>query len=340
MANTKIENILKYTAIATGSIGCFAGFAALKTHRLIREAVFCREEPKEVYTVRDHMHRRVVESDPVEQDRLRLGEELRKQEMETVSCTARDGVKLIGHYLKHPDPKRLIIAFHGFRSPWYRDFSPIWEFWKEECSVIFVEQRANGASGGEYLGYGMLERFDAVSWTEYVKKQILGTEPLPIYLAGVSMGAATVLLASGLALPEGVFGILADSGFTSMEAIWDSVMQQKFHFPKPLREAELRYLRHCIKKTGGKLCSTLDAMDVCRTPVFFAHGAEDDFVPLSMTEENHARCRAPKKLYIGPNAGHGAAFYHNRAAYRAAQEEFFEECERVPGQESPAAGDQ
>ncbi len=333
MSNTKIENILKYTAIATGGIG-FSGFAALKTHRLIREAVFSRDEPKEVFAVRNHMHKRVVKSDPVEQDRIRLGEELRKQEMETVSCTARDGVKLIGHYMRHPEPKRIIIAFHGWRSPWYRDFSPIWEFWKEESSVIFVEQRANGASGGEYLGYGTLERFDAISWTERVKEIIRrenvrneSGERLPIYLAGVSMGAATVLLASGLSLPEGVAGILADCGFTSMEAIWDTVMQRKFRLPKPVREAELKYLRHCIRKTGGKLCSTLDAMDVNRTPVFFAHGEEDDFVPVSMTEENYARCRAPKKLYIGPKAGHGACYYHNREAYRKAQEEFFRECE-------------
>ena len=333
MSNTKLENILKYTAIATGGIG-LTGFAALKTHRLIKEAVFCRDEPKEVFKVRNHMHKKVLKSDPVEQDREKSGEELQQKDLETVQCTARDGAILIGHYMKHPDPKRFIIAFHGWRSPWHRDFSPIWEYWQEECSVIFVEQRANGESGGDYLGYGTLERFDAVSWIERVKEltdwenfRRADGKRLPIYLAGVSMGAATVLLASGLSLPEGVTGILADCGFTSMEAIWDTVMRNKFKLPKPVRETELRYLRHCIRKTGGQLCSTLDAMDVCRTPVFFAHGAEDDFVPPSMTEENYGRCKAPKKLYIGPNAGHGACFYHNREEYRKEQEEFFRECE-------------
>lgn len=334
MANTKLENILKFTAIATGGIG-LTGFAALKTHRLIREAIFSRDEPKEVFAVRNRMHEKVVKSSVVEQERLSSGEELQKKDLQTVSCTAGDGAVLVGHYLKHPSPKRLIIAFHGWRSPWYRDFSPIWEFWQEDCSVVFVEQRAHGESGGEYLGYGTLERFDAISWTERMK-EVLDWENtrrpdgtrLPIYLAGTSMGAATVLLAAGLSLPEGVTGILADCGFTSMEAIWNEVMKNTLKVPKPVREAELRYLRHCIKKTGGMLCSTLDAMDKCRTPVFFAHGMEDDFVPPFMTEQNFARCKAPiKRLYLGPNAGHGACFYHNREAYRREEEAFFRECE-------------
>ena len=334
MSNTKIENILKYTAIATGGVG-LTSFAVLKTHRLIREAIFSRNEPKEVFVVRNRMHKKAVKSSIVEQERLASGEELQKKDLQTVECTARDGAVLIGHYLKHPSPKRVIIAFHGWRSPWYRDFSPIWEYWQEECSVIFVEQRAHGESGGEYLGYGTLERFDVISWTERVKELIdwentrrEDGEKLPIYLAGTSMGAATVLLASGLSLPEGVTGILADCGFTSMEAIWEEVMRNTLKVSKPVREAELKYLRHCIRKTGGQLCSTLDAMDVCRTPVFFVHGKEDDFVPPYMTEENYARCRAPiKRLYLAPDARHGTSFYHNREEYREREEAFFRECE-------------
>lgn len=333
MSNTKIENILKYTAIATGGVG-LTSFAVLKTHRLIREAIFSRNEPKEVFVVRNRMHKKAVKSSIVEQERLASGEELQKKDLQTVECTARDGAVLIGHYLKHPSPKRVIIAFHGWRSPWYRDFSPIWEYWQEECSVIFVEQRAHGESGGEYLGYGTLERYDVLSWAEQVK-ELIGWEdlkesgkPLPIYLAGTSMGAATVLLAAGLELPEGISGILADCGFTSMEAIWEEVMKTTLRVPKPIREAELRYLKHCIRKTGGELCSTLDAMDKCRTPVFFAHGMEDDFVPPFMTEQNYARCKALiKRLYLGPNAGHGACFYHNREAYRRGEEAFFRDCE-------------
>lgn len=330
MSNSKLENVLKYTAIATGGIG-LTGFALIKTHRLIREEVFHREEPDEVSRVRRHMHDRVVDRDVTEQERLTSGDELQKKDLKTVTCTARDGVVLVGHYMKHPAPKRIIIAFHGWRSPWYRDFSPIWEYWQEECSVIFAEQRAHGESGGEYLGYGTLERFDVISWVEQLKSRICpeaAEKNIPIYLAGVSMGATTVLLASGLALPEGVRGILADCGFTSMEEIWLDVMKHKFKLPAPLREAELRYLRRCIRKTGGNLCSTLDAMDINRIPVFFAHGAEDDFVPPRMSEENYARCRAEKRLFIGQNAGHGACFYANREAYRKEQEEFFAICEQ------------
>ena len=151
MSNTRLENILKYTAIATGGIG-LTGFAALKTHRLIKEAVFCRDEPKEVIRVRNRIHDKALRESAVERDREKSGEELQKQDLKTVECIARDGAVLIGHYMKHPDPKRLIIAFHGWRADWHRDFSPIWTFWQEACSVIFVEQRANGVPVRQPLG--------------------------------------------------------------------------------------------------------------------------------------------------------------------------------------------
>lgn len=75
--------------------------------------------------------------------------------------------------------------------------------WKRNrCSVLYAEQRGQGNSGGDFIGFGQIERYDCLDWIHWVSERC-GTE-LPIYLCGVSMGATTVLMAAGLDLPENV----------------------------------------------------------------------------------------------------------------------------------------
>ena len=89
-----------------------------------------------------------------------------------------------------------------------KDFGTIADFWAENgCSVLYADQRGQNNSGGEYMGFGLVERYDVLDWINWAIEQC-GKE-LPIYLAGVSMGATTVLMASGLELPDNVHGIAA-----------------------------------------------------------------------------------------------------------------------------------
>lgn len=53
--------------------------------------------------------------------------------------------------------------------------------------MLFAEQRGQNDSGGEMMGFGLVERFDCFSWASYLAEKTDGE--LPIYLAGVSMGA-------------------------------------------------------------------------------------------------------------------------------------------------------
>ena len=71
-------------------------------------------------------------------------------------------------------------------------------------------------------------------------------------------------------------------------------------------------------------------MKVNTLPIFFAHGADDNFVPLYMTLENYNACKAPKKLLISQGAGHGLSYLVSYDRYRSMLFEFFEECEAAP----------
>ena len=153
---------------------------------------------------------------------------------------------------------------------------------------------------------------------------------LPIYLSGISMGATTVLMAAGEALPKNVKGITADCGFTSPKAIWRHVTEQNLHMSySPIRR---RWLDGAFRRklhAGLGSYSTLTAMKACRTPVLFVHGTADAFVPIEMTYENYLACAAPHRLVVIPGAGHGMSYALEPETCRRAMESFWEEFDQT-----------
>ena len=73
--------------------------------------------------------------------------------------------------------------------------------------MLLPDQRAHGYSGGHTITMGVKERYDARDWAVWARSHF-GPE-VPIFLMGVSMGAATVVLAAGLSLPDNVCGVVA-----------------------------------------------------------------------------------------------------------------------------------
>ncbi len=253
---------------------------------------------------------------------------LAEVETEPVETVGSDGTKLTGHLYTCKYPKRLIIAVHGWRSTWNRDFGLAADFWFENnCNVLFIEQRCQGESGGEYIGFGLLERYDCKAWAQWAHDKYEGT--LPIYLDGVSMGATTVLMASGLGLPESVKGIIADSGFTSPHAIWKHVTENHMHLKYgPIKNIVDMICRKKIQM-GGDDYSTIDALKENKIPVLFAHGTDDPFVPVEMTYENYKVCTAPKRLIVVPGAAHGMSFYVERERYAKELLEFWNDFDKT-----------
>lgn len=280
-----------------------------------------REEPKAMTTIVNAMENLIGGRGFMMQ--LEEGSRaLQAEPTETVELLSRDGELLLGHYWKRTNPKRLVIAFHGWRSSWSRDFGNMRRLWSEtDSDVLFVEQRGQNGSTGEFMGFGLTERYDCLDWLSWACEHV--PESLPIYLHGMSMGASTVLMASGFGLNHRVHGITADCGYTSPEAIWMKVATENFHVPyekiSDLAEAQ------CRKKLnmGLNAYSTLEAMKVNTTPVLFIHGTDDHFVPVEMTYENYEACRAAKYLFTVEGADHGQSFYKDPEGYLRAERDFF-----------------
>ena len=247
---------------------------------------------------------------------------LRSQPIETVTVDTHDGIRLVGHWYPHPTPKRVLIAMHGWRSSWDHDFGMISPFWHDsECSVLYPDQRAQNNSEGEFMGFGILERYDCLDWIRWVVEHC--GKDIPIYLCGISMGATSVMMASALEMPPSVKGIIADSGYTSLHEIWKHVVKDNLHLSYGLRGHHANGL--CKKKIsiGSKDYSTTQALKDSHRPVLFIHGTADNFVPVEMTYENYLACKPPKRLLIVPGADHGMSYVVDKDRYEAAARQFW-----------------
>lgn len=235
---------------------------------------------------------------------------------ELVEITAEDGIKLKGHWFQADQPKRVMIAMHGWRSNWDRDFGMIADMWLDNgCSVLFAEQRGQNGSGGDHMGFGLTERFDCRDWARWTENKVEGE--VPIYLCGLSMGATTVLMAAGLDLSPRVHGIVADCGFTSPHDIWKHVATKNLHISYSLHGPIADTLCRRRIALGSSEYSTVDALRNTVIPVMLIHGADDHFVPVQMTYENYKACASPKRLLIVPGADHGMSYYVDKKLYES-----------------------
>lgn len=249
---------------------------------------------------------------------------LERRCLESVTIQGRDGTVLAGHWYSAPQARRVILAMHGWRSSWSHDFGLIAPFWfANGCSVLFAEQRGQGESGGAYMGFGLLERYDCLDWIQWINRQT--DPPLPVYLGGISMGASTVLMAAGEPLPPNVRGIVADCGYSSPGAIWCHVARHNLHLLYGSRRAAADRLCRKKLRIGIGDFSCPDALARCPVPVLLIHGTDDPFVPVEMTYENYKACAGPRRLLIVPGAGHGMSYLTDRAGYEAALLRFWED---------------
>lgn len=316
-----MNNTAKHIAIAAGVTAGAAATAAAVLPQVFLRITTDRRQPRVLQSAQKRMTQKLCGGKDYA-GVLASARTLRETPLPKVKTTAVDGITLVGHWYPCETPKRILIAMHGWRSSWAQDFGAIADFWHQNgCSVLYVEQRGQGSSGGEYLSFGMMEQYDCLSWANYIDKKFGNT--LPVYLAGISMGATAVLLSTRQPLPPNIRGVIADCAFSSPDAIWRHVTQKKLHIPYALIQKPVDSI--CKQRFGclPAETSTLDALMSCKLPVLLFHGEADEFVPVEMSYAAQKACAAPCELYTVPGAGHGESYLKATEEYRQHVKDFW-----------------
>ncbi len=241
--------------------------------------------------------------------------EMLARPFEAVTVTSHDGRKLYGRYYHSADGAPVQILFHGYKSSAYIDCSGgTYLALKLGHNALVVDQRSHGKSEGNTITFGILERRDCLCWVNYVCERF--GKDIPIVLAGLSMGAATVLMAADLPLPSNVKGIFADCPYSSPKAIICKVCGSIQLVPSliyPFIRLGARLFGHFNLEE----CSALSAVQHATVPVLLIHGGNDSFVPCTMSAEIEQACKAPVTFVTVPSAGHGKSYLEDPKLYES-----------------------
>lgn len=249
---------------------------------------------------------------------LSLIDEMSAIPFEQVYITSFDGLKLAARYYHVKDGAPVHIQFHGYKGWACRDFCGGNKLARERgINTLVVDQRAHGKSEGSTISMGINERFDCLSWVKYICER-LGND-VKIVISGVSMGAATVLMAAELDLPENVIGIIADCPYSSPKEIIRKVcvdMRLPANLVYPFVKLGARLYGHFDLEAADAAAAAAHA----KVPILLIHGEDDRFVPCSMSKKI---CHAFKTanpdgdiiFETFPGAGHGISFMEDEPRY-------------------------
>ena len=257
--------------------------------------------------------------DPYRPEMRRIFLQIKERPCEFVTVTTFDGLTLSGRYYHVKDGAPLDICFHGYRSSGLRDFAGGSELsFAMEHNLLLVDQRAHGRSQGHTITFGIKERQDLLCWVDYAVKRF--GQDVQILLYGVSMGGATVLMASELDLPENIRGIVADCPFSSP---MDVILHVGRDHPIP------KWLMKPFVILGAKVFGGFDIMETdayravknAHVPILIIHGEADSFVPPSMSDLVLHNPYLVKRFTI-PGAEHGISYLVDTPRYHQIVREF------------------
>lgn len=240
---------------------------------------------------------------------------------ENLSISSHDGLTLHARYYEYKKGAPVEILFHGYRGSSERDLcGGVHRCYHLGRNALIVDQRAAGESEGHIITFGIRERLDCKRWVEYAVEKF--GEDVQIIVTGISMGAATVMMALAEKLPRQVVSALADCGYTAPKDIIKKVLRD-IHLPPSVFYPIIKLGAKIFGRFDLEETSSVDGVKNCKIAIIFVHGEDDDFVPCDMSRALYDACRAPKKrLYTVKGAGHGLAFPVDKEGYYKALLDF------------------
>ena len=236
-----------------------------------------------------------------------------KNQKEIWKIKSADDLELYAEYfLPEEKSHRWAILVHGYGRDGTFAYDYAEEYLKRGWNVLVPDLRASGESQGKFLTMGALESRDIQLWAKEILKH---DDKAKIVLHGVSMGAATVLMASELEI-ENLVAVVADCGYTSAYEMFTAQLEKIFGLPEypimPVVDVVSKI------KTGVAIseAAPISAVPNSKVPTLFIHGTADKLVPYSMMEELFDASNAPvKEKFVVEDAGHADAKNKNPQLY-------------------------
>ncbi len=167
--------------------------------------------------------------------------------------------------------------------------------------VLMPSLNGHADSESGHVTMGWEDRLDIIDWINFI---VENNPKAKIIIHGVSMGAATTMMATGEDLPKNVKVAVADCGFTS---VWD-IFSNKITNSFKMHEFPMLYSANAVNKLYSgfdfKEASSIEQLKKSKTPTIFIHGENDKFVPYEMLDKVYDAAVCEKAKVTIPGAPH------------------------------------
>jgi len=222
------------------------------------------------------------------------------QKWEEFEVVAEDGTVLHGYFLPAKNsPAGTVVILHGHMScadhmAWYTQQAV-----KAGFNAVVYDARAHGRSAGRLCSFGIHEAGDA----RLVARNVARNHPGPVFLWGISMGAAVG--AQALAGDTTFSGGVLFSPFSNLDAMVSVTLDQRGLWWVPgLRDTIRASIREIIGADPSDV-SPENAATKIQVPVLIVHGRLDNRIPFTHGRAVFEAIPDTRKEYLElPDAGH------------------------------------
>ncbi len=260
--------------------------------------------------------------EPIEQGKERWGKRRAEGSFDVLSLRSRDGLLLSGYYwaadLAEPfSGVNTVLLAHGMMDSAAGLGYLAEEYHALGWNVLSVDLRSHGDSEGTKRTMGVREGEDIGLWISLLETQYKAER---IFLHGISMGAAAVLLFAGQSreVSPAIRGIIADSVFAKHMDVFTRLVElavgNRFVATSVAFGASLASFFF----TGVAFGKMSPARAVARIPqpILFIHGQKDTLVPIGMMREMFSSLLKPgSETVVIPEAPHIGPYFFARSLY-------------------------
>lgn len=229
---------------------------------------------------------------------------------------ASDGVELRGWKVRPPSPNGdWVLLFHGVSDNRTGVLGAAEILLRHGYSVVMMDSRAHGESGGDMATYGWKERYDTVA----IANALYEIKRVPhLYAFGVSMGAAIALQSA--AVEPRIEGVIAEDPPADLREVsydytglhWSPLLGKTL-----FRPASMAGMAELAKQGGfnPEAVSPEKAVAARAFPVLLICGTQDRTIPCRHAERVYFAARGPRELWIVQGADHASALGRDPIAY-------------------------
>ncbi|MFN8636664.1 MAG: alpha/beta fold hydrolase [Chloroflexota bacterium] len=239
---------------------------------------------------------------------------------EEIDILARDGVRLHSWLFQSPQAAASVIVLHGHGGNKHTTL-PLAQMLYPAYNVLLIDHRGHGESDGVRTTIGYEERLDVHAAVDLLLERGLG----PVGIFGMSMGAATAILAA--AEDRRIAAVVADSPFARLR--WAVAQSAVLRGYPTVITPIIAYLG-CLA-TSLHLRSRMSAFDpvevvdrIAPRPLLLMHGVEDEIVPVASARALMAQAGEPFDVWLIDGLKHCRAFDEAHAEFTSRVVGFFD----------------